>query len=144
MDDLGPAWGRGAVTTIRTKRTGEHVFTAVNDRGASVEVGRAGQDGVFSPVELLLAAAAACVGITAEELVLRRTGTAPLVDATDVRPPGAHELDGVRIDVGIDMSALDDTARQELLDVVDRAVTALCTVTRTLKRSTAIDMVVAP
>ncbi|GAA2995514.1 OsmC family protein [Actinokineospora diospyrosa] len=129
------------MTTIRTERTGVHVFTATNDRGASVEVGRAGQDGVFSPVELLLAAAATCVGITAEELVARRTGAAPRVSATDVRPAGAHELDGVRI--GVDLGELDEATRAELVTVVNRAVDALCTVTRTLKRSTAIEMDVA-
>ncbi|WP_018683085.1 OsmC family protein [Actinokineospora enzanensis] len=127
--------------TVRTERTGEHVYTATNGRGAAVQVGRAGQPGVFSPVELLLAAAATCVGITAEELALRRTGAAPTVAATDVRPPGAHELDGIRLDVGYDMSALDEAGRAELLAVVERAVTALCTVTRTLKSPTAVEIV---
>ncbi|MBM7772586.1 putative OsmC-like protein [Actinokineospora baliensis] len=126
------------MTTIRTERTGVHVFTAVNDRGASVEVGRAGQEGVFSPVELLLAAAAGCVGITAEELVMRRTGVAPKVEATDVRPAGAHQLDGVRIEV--DLGGVDEATRAEVVAVVNRAVAALCTVTRTLKRSTAVEM----
>ncbi|PPK69159.1 OsmC family protein [Actinokineospora auranticolor] len=129
------------MTTVRTRRTGAHVFTATNDRGASVEVGRAGQDGVFSPVELLLAAAATCVGVTAEQLVLRRTGGGLAVDATDVRPDGAHQLDGVRLDVELDASGLDDAARAELLDVVTRAVEALCTVTRTLKQPTTVETV---
>ncbi|WP_026424244.1 OsmC family protein [Actinokineospora inagensis] len=126
--------------TIRAERTGEHVFTAVNGRGAAVEVGRAGMEGVFSPVELLLAAVAGCVGITAEELVMRRTGAAPRVAASDVRPEGAHELDGVRVDVGVDVAGLDQAARDELVAVVNRAVDALCTVTRTLKRSAGVEM----
>ncbi|GLZ39569.1 OsmC family protein [Actinokineospora sp. NBRC 105648] len=129
------------MATIRTARTGEHVFTAHNDRGAEVAIGRAGAPGTFSPVELLLAAAAGCVGITAEELILRRVSTPIAVDATDLRPAGAHELDGVRIDLGLDLSTLDDEARAALLAVVDRAVAALCTVTRTLKRSTAVETV---
>ncbi len=129
------------MTTIEVRRTGKHTFIAHNDRGASVDIGRAGQDGSFSPVELLLAAAAGCVAVTAEQLVVRRVGEEPLrVDATDVRPPGAHELDGVRIDLGLALDGLDDAAREELLTVVDRAVEALCTVTRTLKRATAVEL----
>ncbi|MDQ3576111.1 MAG: OsmC family peroxiredoxin, partial [Actinomycetota bacterium] len=83
------------------------------------------------------------VAVTAEELVLRRTGEEIhfQVDATDVRPPGAHELDGVRVDLDIDLGALDAQAREDVLALVERAVTALCTVTRTLKRSTALEMV---
>ncbi|MDQ3579471.1 MAG: OsmC family peroxiredoxin, partial [Actinomycetota bacterium] len=86
---------------VEVVRTSAHLFVARNNRGAEVPIGRVGQTGSFTPVELLLAAAAGCGAVTAEELVLRRTGEEIhfQVDATDVRPPGAHELDGVRVDL---------------------------------------------
>ena len=42
------------MATGRVERT-DGGFIATNERGASVAVGRSDQDGVFSPVELLLA-----------------------------------------------------------------------------------------
>ncbi|SDC58857.1 OsmC family protein [Actinokineospora iranica] len=128
--------------TVEVLRTGKHSFVACNDRGAEVRLGRVGQEGSFTPVELLLAAAAGCVAVTAEELVLRRIGESARfrVAGTDVRLPGEHELDGVRVDLDLDLSGLDEAGRAELLAVVNRAVDALCTVTRTLKRSTAVQL----
>ena len=40
---------------INLERVGEHEFVASNGRGASVRIGRKGQEGSFSPVELLVA-----------------------------------------------------------------------------------------
>lgn len=122
--------------TVSVERTGSHEFVARNDRGAEVRIGRVGQEGSFSPVELLLAAAAGCVAVTGEELVLRRTGEIPIrAMAVDLRPAGAHQLDGVDVALDLDLSGLDPDAQDELRAVVIRAVEALCTVTRTLKQS---------
>ncbi|OLR95458.1 OsmC family protein [Actinokineospora bangkokensis] len=129
---------------VRVERIGTHAFTAANDRGARVRVGRVGEPGAFTPVELLLAAAAGCVGITAEDLVVRRTspGARIGVTAEDVRPVGAHQLDAVDLAVDLDLDGLDDAARAELVAVVERAVGMVCTVTRTLKASTRVDMAI--
>ncbi|CRK55600.1 hypothetical protein [Alloactinosynnema sp. L-07] len=129
------------MSSIDVVRTGTHEFVARNDRGAEVSIGRVGQEGSFSPVELLLAAAAGCVAVTGEELIVRRAGEVPLrVTAADVRPPGAHQLDGVDLLLDLDLSALDAAAQDELRSVVQRAVAALCTVTRTLKQSASADL----
>ncbi|WP_436495444.1 OsmC family protein [Actinokineospora sp. HUAS TT18] len=129
------------MSPVEVERTGTHEFVARNDRGASVAIGRVGQAGSFSPVELLLAAAAGCAAVTGEELIVRRAGEIPVrVTAADVRPPGAHQLDGVDLLLDLDLSGLEAEAQDELRAVVQRAVAALCTVTRTLKQSASADL----
>ncbi|MFD7654696.1 OsmC family protein [Actinosynnema sp. NPDC059797] len=124
------------MSNVEVRRVGQHDFVAENDRGASVRVGRAGAEGSFSPVELLLAAAAGCAAVTAETLVTRRVGEGRLVArADDVRPGGAHELDAVPVTLDYDTSGLDDEQLAALEQVVRRAVEQLCTVTRTLKKA---------
>ncbi|MBC6449581.1 OsmC family protein [Actinokineospora xionganensis] len=130
--------------TIDVERTGSHEFVGRNGRGAEVRIGRVGQEGSFSPVELLLAAAAGCVAITGEELILRRTGEIPIrAAAADVRPAGAHQLDGVDVSLDLDLSGLDAEAQAEVRAIVTRAVEALCTVTRTLKQSNEVRLTIA-
>ncbi|ACU34974.1 OsmC family protein [Actinosynnema mirum] len=120
------------VSGVEVTRVGEHVFEARNERGAAVRLGRAGQDGVFSPVELLLAAAAGCAAVTAENLVVRRVGDLS-ARAEEVRAEGGHELAEVPVALDYDLSALDGAQREALAVAVRRAVEGLCTVTRTLK-----------
>ncbi|NUT93416.1 MAG: OsmC family peroxiredoxin [Saccharothrix sp.] len=117
------------------RRVGQHDFVATNDRGASVRVGRAGAEGAFTPVELLLAAAAGCAIVTAETLVTRRVDGELTARADDVRPAGAHELDAVPVTLDYDVSRLDDEQRAALDAAVRRAIEQLCTVTRTLKKA---------
>ncbi|QFZ24056.1 OsmC family peroxiredoxin [Saccharothrix syringae] len=117
------------------RRVGEHDFVAENGRGASVRVGRKGAEGAFTPVELLLAAAAGCAAVTAETLVTRRVGEGLAARADDVRPEGAHELHEVPVTLDYDVSALDEGQRAALEAAVRRAVEQLCTVTRTLKQA---------
>ncbi|GGP44184.1 OsmC family protein [Saccharothrix coeruleofusca] len=121
---------------IEVRHTGQHSFEATNDRGASVRIGRKDQPGSFSPVELLLAAAAGCAAVTAETLITRRVGDGFTARAGDVRPEGAHQLDEVPVTLDYDLSALDEDQRATLETAVRRAVEQLCTVTRTLKKAT--------
>jgi uncharacterized OsmC-like protein len=124
---------------VEVRRVGQHSFVGTNDRGAEVRIGRQGQQGSFTPVELLLAAAAGCVAVTAESLITRRIGEEAelLAFADDVRPENAHELKSVPVRLDFDPSTLDDEQREALEKAVRRAVDQLCTVTRTLKRATA-------
>lgn len=123
------------MSNVEVRRVGEHAFVATNDRGASVRVGRKGAEGAFTPVELLLAAAAGCAAVTAETLITRRVDGDLTARADDVRPPGAHELDAVPVSLDYDISELDDTQRAALETAIRRAIDQLCTVTRTLKKS---------
>ncbi|MFI9812352.1 OsmC family protein [Saccharothrix variisporea] len=123
------------MSNVEVRRVGQHDFVATNDRGASVRVGRAGAEGAFTPVELLLAAAAGCAIVTAETLVTRRVEGPLTARADDVRPAGAHELDAVPVTLEYDVSRLDDEQRAALDAAVRRAIEQLCTVTRTLKKA---------
>ncbi|MBB5957543.1 putative OsmC-like protein [Saccharothrix tamanrassetensis] len=123
------------MSNVEVRRVGQHEFVATNDRGASVRVGRKGAEGSFTPVELLLAAAAGCAAVTAETLITRRVGDGLTALADDVRPEGAHELDAVPVTLDYDVSSLTREQREALEVAVRRAIDQLCTVTRTLKKA---------
>lgn len=126
-----------APSPVVVRRTGSHVFTGSNPRGATVTVGRDGAEGAFTPGELLLVAAAGCAAVTAETLVLRRVGQdTPLVVHADrdKESPDAHEFSAVHVGFDVDLGALDEQSRAALKDTVDRAIARLCTVSRTLER----------
>ncbi|MEV0677910.1 OsmC family protein [Actinosynnema sp. NPDC050436] len=123
------------MSDVEVRKVGQHEFVATNGRGASVPIGRAGAEGSFSPVELLLAAMAGCAAVTAETLIERRVGPVLSARAADVRPAGAHELHEVPVTLEYDVSALTDEQREALDVTVRRAVDQLCTVSRTLHES---------
>ncbi|NUT46654.1 MAG: OsmC family peroxiredoxin [Saccharothrix sp.] len=121
------------VGNVEVHLVGQHDFVATNDRGASVRIGRKGAEGSFTPVELLLAAAAGCAAVTAETLVTRRVDGGLVARAEDVRTPSGHELASVPVTLDYDISRLDADQRAALEATILRAIDQLCTVTRTLK-----------
>lgn len=123
------------MSNVEVRRVGEHSFVASNGRGAEVRIGRKDQDGSFSPVELLLAAAAGCAAVTAETLITRRVDGPLTARADDVRVANEHELTTVPVSLDYDLSGLDEAQRAALETAVRRAVDQLCTVTRTLKKA---------
>jgi uncharacterized OsmC-like protein len=56
---------------VRVERVGDG-FVATNDRGAQVSMGSSTEQGVFTPVELLLAALGGCEIVTVEPLTAKR------------------------------------------------------------------------
>ena len=56
------------------ERIGHRRYTGYNDRGARVEIGNTGDEGVFGPVELLKLALAGCAGLTGDSALSRRLG----------------------------------------------------------------------
>ncbi|MCP2247121.1 OsmC family protein [Lentzea aerocolonigenes] len=119
---------------IEIERVGDHEFVASNERGATVRIGRKGQEGSFSPVELLVAAAAGCAVVTSETLILRRTGGEQLSAVADaVQSESGNEVISIPVTLSYDLSSVDDP--EALETVVRRAVEQFCTVTRTLKQS---------
>ncbi|MGC7099109.1 OsmC family protein [Amycolatopsis lurida] len=121
---------------LEVERIGEHVFAGRNERGAEVRIGRKGQADVFSPAELLQIAAAGCAAVTAEDLVVRRTGEEAKfrVEVTADRNEAASELDAIHVAFDLDLSSVDAERRAALAVAVDRAIERLCTVSRTLKK----------
>ncbi|AMY18729.1 MULTISPECIES: OsmC family protein [Nocardiaceae] len=127
------------------ERTGTRRYTGKSDRGAEVLIGSEDVPGVFTPGELLKIALAACTGMSSDRPLARRLGEN--YDAT-VRVSGTADRENEvypRLEeiLEVDLSELDAEAQERLLTVVTKAVDKVCTVGRTLKAGTEIDLTVA-
>lgn len=131
-------------TPVEVRRTGEHLFTATNDRGAEVAIGRDGAPGAFTPGELLLAAIAGCSAVTSENLFVRRLGDdASLTVHADRHKTkeDPNKFASVQVNVDVDLGALEDPAeRGKLADAVQRAIERFCTVSRSVEEGTPIEL----
>lgn len=129
-------------TELWVQRTGSRRYTGHSSRGAEVLIGSQDVEGVFTPGELLKIALAACTGMSSDMPLSRRLGDG--YDAT-IRVSGDADRDNevypsLSEVLEIDLSELDPEAAKRLLVVVERAVDAVCTVGRTLKAGTAVDL----
>ncbi|MGW4245145.1 OsmC family protein [Nocardia sp. NPDC004722] len=124
------------------ERTGTRAYTGRNNRGGEVLIASAGVPGAFTPGELLKIALAGCSGLSADFTLSRRLGDS--FDATvhvsgdadrenEVYPELTEEFD-------LDLSELDAEARQKLLVAAQRAIDRVCTVGRTLKAGTTVNL----
>ncbi|MBF6464321.1 OsmC family protein [Nocardia beijingensis] len=122
-------------TTLWVERTGPRAYTGRSSRGAEVLIGSQGVPGVFTPGELLKIALAACSGLSADFPLSRKLGDN--FDAT-IRVSGDADRENevyphLAEVFELDLSELDDEARERLLVTVQRAIDKVCTVGRTLK-----------
>ncbi|NDK91708.1 OsmC family protein [Gordonia desulfuricans] len=129
-------------TELWVQRTGTRRYTGHSSRGAQVLVGSEDVEGVFTPGELLKIALAACTGMSSDRPLARRLGDD--YDAT-IRVSGAADRENElypRLEeiLEVDLSELDPDAAERLLVVVQRAIDAVCTVGRTLKAGTTVDL----
>ncbi|MEV7973403.1 OsmC family protein [Cellulomonas sp. NPDC089187] len=132
MTEVQPANAAG--TRLWVERTGTRTYTGRNSRGAEVAIGPVEGGAVFTPGELLKVALAGCSGMSADHAIAHRLGddVAVTLDVegpthpTEDRYPQLHER------LVVDLSGLDDAAKERLLRVVHRAVDEHCTVGRTL------------
>lgn len=106
--------------TVSVRRVGSGRFVATAPGGATVDIGGDG----FSPVQLLEAALAACAALTAEQLIVRRTGADFTVVATGAE--AAHEVSSVDVTFAL-------PADEPLATVIPRAVVRECKVSRTVE-----------
>lgn len=124
------------------ERTGTRRYVGRSERGGVVEIGGAEAPGTFTPGELLKVALAGCSGLTSDAVLARRLGddypatihVSGRKDLTEDRYPALVE----RLEV--DLSGLDDSARERLLTVVHRAIDQACTVGRTLTTGTTVEL----
>ncbi|MFC4602269.1 OsmC family protein [Rhodococcus kronopolitis] len=131
-----------AGTELWVERTGTRRYTGRSSRGAEVLIGAESVDGVFTPGELLKIALAACTGMSSDTPLARRLGEN--YDAT-VRVSGAADRENEvypRLDevLEVDLSELDADAQERLLTVVLKSVDKVCTVGRTLKTGTVVNL----
>lgn len=129
-------------TELWVERTGTRRYTGQSSRGAEVLIGSQDVEGVFTPGELLKIALAACTGMSSDKPLSRRLGDD--YDAT-IRVSGDADRDSevyptLSEVLEVDLSELDPEAAKRLLVVVERAVDAVCTVGRTLKAGTSVDL----
>ncbi|RDI49067.1 OsmC family protein [Nocardia mexicana] len=137
-----PAAPAKAATELWVERTGTRRYTGRSSRGAEVLIGSEGVEGVFSPGELLKIALAACTGLSSDFPLSNRLGenydvTIRVSGAADRENEVYPELDEV---VELDLSELDEAGRERLMVTVQRAIDKVCTVGRTLKAGTKVNL----
>ncbi|OBH85712.1 hypothetical protein A5681_16670 [Mycobacterium scrofulaceum] len=133
------------MTELWVERTGARRYTGHSSRGAQVLVGSEDVDGVFTPGELLKIALAACSGMSTDQPLARRLGddykAVVKVSGDADREREVYPL--LEETLELDLSGLTAEEKERLLVVVDRAIEAVCTVGRTLKAGTKINVKVA-
>lgn len=137
-----PAPAQHPATELWVERQGSRRYVGHSSRGARVEIGRGGTEGVFTPGELLKIALAACTGMASDFTVSRRLGDDY---AATIRVSGDadRELERYpRLDeiYELDLSGLEPAAAERLLTLVRRSVDSACTVGRTLQKGSAVDL----
>jgi uncharacterized OsmC-like protein len=133
------------MTELWVERTGIRRFTGRSSRGAEVLIGSEGDEGVFTPGELLKIALAGCSGLSSDQPLRRRLGddyravirVAGPADRDEERYPRLAET------LEVDLSGLSAEDTERLLLVVNRAIDQVCTVGRTLKAGAEISFEVA-
>ena len=134
----------GLDARLWVERIGHRRYTGYNDRGARVEIGNTGDEGVFGPVELLKVALAGCAGLTGDNALSRRLGedvavtieVGGLTDGPEDRVPAFAER------LVVDLSGLPDDERDKLLTVLHRAIEEHCTVSRTLEAGASVTLTI--
>ncbi|WP_436760215.1 OsmC family protein [Streptosporangium sp. V21-05] len=125
---------------VRVERTDDG-FVARNDRGAEVAMGGGDEQGVFTPVELLLAALGGCNIVTVEPLTAQRghrmTRLAMTVQAEKV---DSSRLGTITVTYDVELPEGDEKAAEVLRAVAHRVEEKYCTVSRALRDNMEINL----
>ncbi|GAA4571033.1 OsmC family protein [Planotetraspora kaengkrachanensis] len=122
---------------VRVERT-EDGFVARNDRGAEITIGTS--EGVFSPLELLLAAVGGCNIMTVEPLTAQR-GHRLVRLAVDVTSEKAAPTLLESVTVTYDVEPPSEESREVFEAVAQRVHERHCIVSRSLERGTEVRVV---
>jgi putative redox protein len=137
---IGRFRGRNAMAQVRVERT-EDGFVARNDRGAEVAMGGGDEQGVFTPVELLLAALGGCNIVTVEPLTAQRghrmVRLAMTVQSEKVE---AAKLGPITITYDVELPEGDEKAAEVLRAVAHRVEEKYCTVSQALRDNMEINL----
>lgn len=133
------------MTELWVERTGVRRYTGRSSRGAEVLIGSEDVEGVFTPGELLKIALAACSGMSSDHPLRSRLGDDYPV-TIKVSGPADREQERYPLleeKIEIDLSELPEEERVKLLTIVRRSIDKVCTVGRTLKSGTEVNLTVA-
>lgn len=124
------------------ERTGTRAYTGRNNRGGEVLIASQGVPGAFTPGELLKIALAGCTGLSADFTLSRKLGDS--FDAT-VRVSGDADRENevypeLNEVLELDLSELDEATRERLMVAAQRSIDRVCTVGRTLKAGTTVNL----
>ncbi|GGO28410.1 osmotically inducible protein C [Microbispora rosea subsp. aerata] len=122
--------------SVRVERT-EDGFVARNERGAEIAMGSG--DGVFSPVELLLAAVGGCNIMTVEPLTAQR-GHRLLRLAVEVSAEKESPTLLRSITVTYDVELPGEDSGEVFAAVAERVHERHCTVSRSLRNGTEVKL----
>jgi putative redox protein len=124
------------MATVNVERTPDGKFFGTNARGARVAIGSSDEEGVFSPVELLLVALGGCELVTVEPLTAKRghrlVRLAVVVEAEKVEPT---KLGPITATYDIELPPGDDKAAEVFQAVAHRVHEHHCTVGRALREN---------
>jgi putative redox protein len=135
-----------SLRSVSLRRTAAGQFVATNRRGGELSIGGARDD--FTPVELLLVAIAGCSALDVDALTSRRAEPDSFevnAAAEKVRGDDGNRLQNIRVTFHVTFpeGEAGDAARKVLPDLVARSHDRLCTVTRTVERTSPVDTSVA-
>jgi putative redox protein len=122
---------------VHVERT-EDGFVARNDRGGEITMGTS--EGLFSPLELLLAAVGGCNIMTVEPLTAQR-GHRLVRLAMDVTSEKAGPTQLESVTVTYDVEPPSEEAREVFESVAQRVHERHCIVSRSLERGTEVRIV---
>lgn len=134
--------------SVTLQKVGPTTFVATNARGGQVTMST-GEDGSFTPGEMLLAAIGACTGIDVDILTSRRADSTTFdieVSADKIRDDLGNHLGNIMAtyDVTFPDGDAGDKARGVLPQAIERSRKNLCTVGRTIEIGTPIRDELAP
>ncbi|WP_262284048.1 OsmC family protein [Micromonospora sp. MA102] len=134
--------------SVEIERTSMGKYVARNIRGGSMAMGT-GEDGDFTPVELLLAAIGGCTAIDVDYITSRRAEpTRFTVDVTGDKirdEAGGNRMQNLKVEFTVTFppGADGDKAREALPRSLQQSHDRLCTVSRTVELGTPVSTVEA-
>ncbi|MET8911863.1 OsmC family protein [Micromonospora sp. NPDC004551] len=133
--------------SVEIERTSVGRYVVRNARGGSMSMGT-GDDGDFTPVELLLAAIGGCTAIDVDHITSRRAEPSRFsveVSGDKIRDEtGGNRMRNLKVEftVTFPAGADGDSAREALPRSLRQSHDRLCTVSRTVESGTPVEIVV--
>ncbi|MFC6082099.1 OsmC family protein [Sphaerisporangium aureirubrum] len=132
------------MASVNVERTDDG-FVARNSRGAEVPIGSGDTEGVFTPVELLLAAVGGCNIVSVEPLTAKRGHRLAKLSMTIEAEKGTPNLLGpVTITYEVQLPENDEKAEEVFRNVATRVHANYCTVSNTLQKGTPVHVTFEP